>query len=144
MFMNIGNKNNDGESSKYVTIKTNSRFFKHSCVNSNLLKLANVGEFYWSWVLGTASTLEMEEKIYHRVFISTSSRQRRFRKHYAVVVQGRQNVPKTVKHMLKFVVSLCKILLFNVVLVAIPIVAAKATQFYRMHFVSETFMNPLV
>ena len=29
--MNIGYiKNNDGESSKYVTIKTNSRFFKHS------------------------------------------------------------------------------------------------------------------
>ena len=88
--MNIGYlKNNDGESSKYVTIKTNSRFFKHSRVNSNLLKLANVGEFYWSWILGTASTLQMEEKIYHRVFISTAFKQRRFRKYYAVVVQGR-------------------------------------------------------
>ena len=48
-FMNIGYlKNHDGESSKYLTIKTNTRFFKHSRVYSNLLKLANVGEFYWS------------------------------------------------------------------------------------------------
>ena len=36
------------------------------------------------------------------------------------------------------------LLLFNVVLVAIPVVVAKATQFYRMRFESETFMNPLV
>ena len=33
--MNIGYlKNNDGESSKYITIKTNTRFFKHSRVYS--------------------------------------------------------------------------------------------------------------
>ena len=94
--MNIGYlKNNDGESSKYVTIKTNTRFFKHSGVYSNLLKLANVGEFYWSWILGTVSTLQMEGKIYPRVFISTSSKQRRLRKYYAAVVQGQQNVPDT-------------------------------------------------
>ena len=37
----------------------------------------------------------MEGKIYPRVFISTSSKQRRLIKYYAVVVQGQQNVPDT-------------------------------------------------
>ena len=39
-------------SSRYVINKTNSRFFKFSGVYCYLLKLANVGEFYWSWILG--------------------------------------------------------------------------------------------
>ena len=128
-FMNIGYiKNNDGEGSKYVTIKTNSRFFKHSRAYSNLLKLANVGEFYWSWILWTASTPEMEGKIYQRVFISTLSKQLRLRKYYAMIMQGRQNVPNTVLHMQNLFHSL-NLLLFNVVLVAIPTVVAKATSF---------------
>ena len=40
--------------------------------------------------------------------------------------------------------NLLHFLNLNVVLVAIPVVVAKATQFYRMRFESETFMNPLV
>ena len=55
-FVNIGCFTNiDGEGSKYVTIKTNSRFLKLFCVNSNLVKTANVGEFHWSWILGDRS-----------------------------------------------------------------------------------------
>ena len=45
MFMNIGYlKNNDGESSKYVTIKTNSRFFQTFL---RLLHLAQSGKCRW-------------------------------------------------------------------------------------------------
>ena len=70
----------------------------------------------------------MEGKIYQRVFISTPSKQLRLRKYYAAVVQGRQNVRNTVLHMQNLFHSL-NLLLFSVVLVAIPIVVAKATSF---------------
>ena len=44
MFMGLGcSKNNDGEGSKFVTIKTNSRFFKLFLLYSNL---PNIGAFH--------------------------------------------------------------------------------------------------
>ena len=61
--MNTGYlKNNDGEGSKYVTIKTNPRFFKHSRVYSTLLKLANVGDFTGVESLRTAYSWNRESE----------------------------------------------------------------------------------
>ena len=39
----------DGNGSENVTFKMNSRFFNLCRIYSNLLKMASVGEFPWSW-----------------------------------------------------------------------------------------------
>ena len=44
--------NDDGDGSKNVTFKMNSRVFTVLNVYSNSLKMSNVGEFLWSWLLG--------------------------------------------------------------------------------------------
>ena len=41
----------DGNGSENVSFKTNFRFFKLCRDYSNLLKIAIVGEFRWSWFL---------------------------------------------------------------------------------------------
>ena len=45
---------NHDNGSENVTFKMNSRFFNFCCVYSYLLKMANVGEFPWSWLLRSA------------------------------------------------------------------------------------------
>ena len=42
----------DGDGSEYVRFKMNKRFFKRFRVQSNSLKMSNVGRFPWSWFLG--------------------------------------------------------------------------------------------
>ena len=42
----------DRNGSKNVTLKMNSRFFKLCRVYSSSLKISNVSEFSWSWLLG--------------------------------------------------------------------------------------------
>ena len=41
----------DGNGSENVSFKMNFRYFNLCRVYSNLLKMANVGEFPWSWFL---------------------------------------------------------------------------------------------
>ena len=70
--------------------KTNSRFFKLFRVYSNLLKLANVGEFYWVESLRNVPKLELRRKnlssCANFYVLQTTSH----KKYHAVVVQGRQ------------------------------------------------------
>ena len=91
-------KNIDGEGRKYDAIKTNSRFSKLFCVYSNLLKTANVGKFSLKlnpW--GLHPNLNRERKIHHRVFISTSSKQRHIKK-FNVVVTAKNCNKKRATH----------------------------------------------
>ena len=65
-----------------------------------------------------------DEKNHHRVFIFTPSKQRPVKKFQVVVVQG--------KEIYRAACQTCKICCFDVVdLVAIAVVLARATQFYR-------------
>ena len=49
VFQNIGSFSiDDGKGSENVSFKMNSRFINLCRVYSNLLKMANVGEFPWS------------------------------------------------------------------------------------------------
>ena len=73
---------------KRLTFKINSRFFKLCRVYSNFLKMANVGEFPWSWFLVERTlSLEREKEIRRRLF--TSSMILAIRHFHVVVVQGR-------------------------------------------------------
>ena len=52
----------DGYGSENVTLKMNSRFFKLLRIYSSSLEMSKVGEFSWSWFLGTALKFRKREK----------------------------------------------------------------------------------
>ena len=57
-----------GDGSENVTFKMNWRFFQLCRVYFNSLKIANVGQFPWSWFLWAHSSLERERKVCRRLF----------------------------------------------------------------------------
>ena len=52
----------DGYGSENVTLKMNSRFFKLLRIYSSSLEMSKVGEFSWSWFLGTALKFRKRKK----------------------------------------------------------------------------------
>jgi len=88
----------------------NSRFSKLCRVYSNLLKMANVGEFPWSWFLRSGLWFRERKEFLRRLFMSSTKLA--IRHFHVVVVQGRwRNVQKCDAHA-KLLFCVINLLLF--------------------------------